>query len=153
MERAIKRKPLCKCGNPIRSAGQGDCLACHAASMRRARAKKPMTSGQRRKASTRAGSRMLVKRGTIKRLPCFKCGAETVERHHVDYSNPRAFYWLCRTCRRKVRLSGEKLPKLNVPRPRHYRKRKPILFMEPAPCGEGMRQSAGERLQEDSPAF
>ena len=36
-----------------------------------------------------------IKKGTIKKMHCFTCGAEKTEAHHPDYSRPFDVVWLC----------------------------------------------------------
>jgi hypothetical protein len=117
-----KSSTLCRCGNPRRSPGQADCAACHAAYLKRWRKKHPMPARQKKRANIRRVSGMLVKRGKIKPGPCFKCGGEATERHHPNYKNPRAFYWLCAPCHRAIHATGEKLPALRAPAMRPYNK-------------------------------
>lgn len=88
-----------RCHGPNDRPGQRYCRACHAAYMR---ANRPMHRDlppeQRKRANTRAYSRVLEQRGQLKRKPCRKCGANHAERHHPDYSNPRLVDWLCTPC-------------------------------------------------------
>ncbi len=37
-----------------------------------------------------------VRKGTIKRLPCEKCGKTPSDGHHEDYEKPLEVKWLCR---------------------------------------------------------
>lgn len=53
---------------------------------------------QRKRANTRAYSKVLVKRGTLLKEPCSVCGSPESQMHHPDYSNPRLVEWLCRPC-------------------------------------------------------
>jgi hypothetical protein len=36
-----------------------------------------------------------VKIGALKREPCFICGQEKTQGHHVDYDEPLSVVWLC----------------------------------------------------------
>lgn len=36
-----------------------------------------------------------VRDGKLQKEPCFMCGAEKVEAHHPDYSQPLTVIWLC----------------------------------------------------------
>jgi len=88
-----------KCGGDLgdRYGKQRYCKACHAANMRATRPKHSELSPEaRKKANTRAYSRMLVLSGVIKKTPCVVCGDEKSERHHPDYDKPREVIWLCR---------------------------------------------------------
>jgi hypothetical protein len=38
-----------------------------------------------------------VNRGVLVKQPCEVCGAEKVDAHHEDYTQPLAVRWLCRT--------------------------------------------------------
>ena len=98
-------KKLCsKCDGPLESQRIGKqryCLSCHAAYMRENRPKHSELSPlQRLKANCRAYTRVLLKRGKIKREPC-ECGAPGEEMHHEDYTNPRKIKWMCRPCHLK----------------------------------------------------
>jgi hypothetical protein len=77
---------------------QSKCEKCHAAYMAEWRKTHPLEGDSLKKARTRSYTKMLVKRGTIKRAPCQKCGEVNSEVHHPDYSNPRLVEWLCRPC-------------------------------------------------------
>lgn len=52
------------------------------------------------KATTRAYSKVLVRRGKLVKDPCAHCGAPEVEMHHPDYANPWLVIWLCHICHR-----------------------------------------------------
>ena len=45
--------------------------------------------------------RRAIQDGSLVRKPCETCGAEKVEAHHDDYSQPLAVRWLCRTHHRR----------------------------------------------------
>lgn len=36
-----------------------------------------------------------LRKGTLKKSPCARCGSEKVEGHHPDYSHPLEVVWLC----------------------------------------------------------
>lgn len=38
----------------------------------------------------------MVKNGTLKKMPCVKCGEEKSFAHHDDYSKPMEVTWVCR---------------------------------------------------------
>jgi len=93
---------VCKCGSPVRSAGQRNCLACHAAYMRQHRPKySELEPVAKKKAHTRAYAHTYLYRGHLKRQPCEDCGAEKAEMHHEDYDKPLQVRWKCRTCHLK----------------------------------------------------
>jgi hypothetical protein len=83
------------CGKPRYRAGQRLCNDCHAAYMREWRKTHKPSEEQRRKAITRAYTKVLIKRGHLARGPCAACGIEPAQAHHPDYSNPRLVVWLC----------------------------------------------------------
>lgn len=70
------------------------CLKCHALNMRLWRASHPLTPSQRLKDNARSYANVYLKRGKLKRLPCW-CGARA-EMHHPDYHRPLLVEWLCR---------------------------------------------------------
>lgn len=39
-----------------------------------------------------------VKKGTLIKQPCCKCGNEKAEAHHEDYNKPLEIIWLCKQC-------------------------------------------------------
>lgn len=39
-----------------------------------------------------------IANGSLKRLPCVKCGARDSEAHHEDYNLPLDVVWLCKGC-------------------------------------------------------
>lgn len=45
-----------------------------------------------------------VRRGKLKKLPCFVCGKTQVEGHHPDYSRPVDVIWLCVKHHKEVHL-------------------------------------------------
>jgi len=57
---------------------------------------------ERRKASCRAYTRVLIRRGHLIRKPCETCGIEPAQAHHPDYSNPRLVVWLCEDHHRQL---------------------------------------------------
>jgi len=44
-----------------------------------------------------------VKRGVIKRQPCYVCGSENSMAHHPDYSKPLSVKWVCAICHYRER--------------------------------------------------
>jgi hypothetical protein len=50
------------------------------------------------KEKARRETKNALKRGTIKKNPCGKCGNTKVEAHHGDYRQPLKVIWLCRYC-------------------------------------------------------
>lgn len=98
-------KPTCsKCEKPLGPTRIGKyryCNLCHAANMRAKRPKhSELTNEEKKKLNCRSHTKMLLRRGTIVKLPC-KCGSVKVEAHHTDYNNPRLVTWLCRPCHMK----------------------------------------------------
>lgn len=60
------------------------------ASARRMREKWPQ------KYRARAAVARALKKGTIQRQPCEKCGRLDVQAHHDDYDKPLEIRWLCK---------------------------------------------------------
>lgn len=52
------------------------------------------------KAHVAAGN--AIRDGRLIREPCFMCGTEKVEAHHVDYSKPLDVIWLCPMCHKRI---------------------------------------------------
>ena len=50
------------------------------------------------KARTRFQSYVLATTGIVPRKPCRDCGAEKVQIHHEDYTDPLNITWLCQKC-------------------------------------------------------
>lgn len=76
---------------------QSKCADCHAAYMRKNRVNYcDLNPEQKKKSLCRSKTKMLVKRGTLKKQPCEVCGSESVEAHHDDYDDPRNVRWLCK---------------------------------------------------------
>ena len=77
---------------------------------------------QRRRATCRAYTNVLVKRGVLTRGPCEACGTtERVEAHHDDYSKPRLVRWLCIACHRAHHRAIENRETPRPPDDRVYR--------------------------------
>ena len=98
-QKGVISRQCSKCGGDLgdRYGKQRYCKSCHAAYMRATRPKhSDLPDHQRKKANTRAYSKVLVKRGEIKKMPCEVCGSKNSERHHDDYDNPRDVRWFCR---------------------------------------------------------
>jgi hypothetical protein len=86
---------FCKCGEIARE-GQRNCLACHAAAMRKHRRIRGISDVQRPKADARSHAGVYKRRGLIEIQPCMLCGDADSEMHHPDYSKPKQVLWLCR---------------------------------------------------------
>lgn len=98
---AGKRKKSCsKCGNEIEKSRHGKqryCKSCHAEYMRLHRPKhRDLPDHRRVKANARSYANVYIKRGTLKKMPCEKCGEPKSQMHHDDYSKPLDVRWFCR---------------------------------------------------------
>src|SRR3990167_7920051 len=91
------RKTTCRCGNPVRS-GARNCLACHAAAMRKFRHSHPLTPEQRHKDNCRSYAGVYLRRGILELKPCEDCGSTESQMHHDDYDKPLEVRWKCRPC-------------------------------------------------------
>jgi hypothetical protein len=54
-----------------------------------------LTDEQRRRASCRSYTNVLIRRGVLTPQPCEACGAAEVQPHHDDYTKPWTVRWLC----------------------------------------------------------
>lgn len=52
-----------------------------------------------------------IRKGTIKRLPCFVCGSDDSHGHHPDYSTPLDVIWLCADHHKQAHAIGKKITK------------------------------------------
>jgi ribosomal protein S27AE len=50
------------------------------------------------KARARKAVSDAVRRGSLVKEPCERCGAATAEAHHADYAQPLKVRWLCKPC-------------------------------------------------------
>lgn len=102
MPRKGIRSNLCsKCNKIKETANKRYCKSCFNAYMKAWRKAHPMNDFQRAKAITRSKTKVYVKRGKIKKLPCNVCGtAEQVQAHHHDYNDFKNVEWLCVKCHR-----------------------------------------------------
>ena len=73
-------------------------------------------------ARLRQKTRLLVKNGLLKKLPCEVCGELEVEAHHYDKRSATAVKWLCR----KHHLEAHKLMKNK--RGKRIKKRNAYVF-------------------------
>lgn len=86
-----------ECGLNPRQGRHRKCRQCLNAKMRawrQAGREKPDWVSETR-ASVRAHSKMLLRRGKLTREPCLVCKAPA-EMHHPDYGLPDLVIWLCR---------------------------------------------------------
>lgn len=74
------------------------CLPCKAAYAREWRKTHPLKGSAKVKDRVRSYANAYQKRGKLVPQPCQKCGANKVEKHHPDYSQPLKVEWLCRPC-------------------------------------------------------
>ncbi len=96
------RNELCsRCDRP-RSPSHCYCRRCKAAYMRTWRLTHPFNEDQRVKANCRAYTNTLQARGMLPKGPCEQCGNPTAQNHHPDYSDPRTFNRLCKSCHRRL---------------------------------------------------
>lgn len=49
-----------------------------------------------------------VKLGKIEKTPCFVCGVEITEAHHVDYDSPLDVVWLCPCCHKQTHAAHKR---------------------------------------------
>jgi len=62
----------------------------------------PLNEFQRAKAITRSKTKVYVRRGKIKKQPCFVCKTEeNVQAHHPNYNDFKNVEWLCVRCHRE----------------------------------------------------
>jgi len=101
----------CPCGAPL-TAKRRTCQKCHAAYMRKWRARRPMTEEQKTKDRCRSYAGVYKRRGKLIQEPCFKCGSEESQMHHPDYTKPLEVVWLCRPCHLKTHAQEGKTPDL-----------------------------------------
>ena len=87
-----------KCNDDLgdRYGKQRYCKKCHAEWMRKFRPKhRELKDGARKKANARSYANVYLKRGIIKKQPCYICGSPA-QMHHEDYSKPLEIIWICR---------------------------------------------------------
>lgn len=87
---------ICKCGNPVRAAGQRYCTSCHAEYMRKWRKTHRLEGEALKKSNARSYANTYLRRGLLKKEPCIECGSPDSEMHHEDYNKPLEVIWLCR---------------------------------------------------------
>ena len=87
-----------KCGSGFEYArSYAYCNPCKAAYMRDWRKTHKLQGEARRKAICRSYSKVLIRRGKIRRQPCEVLGCTNKPQvHHDDYTNPRNVRWLCK---------------------------------------------------------
>ena len=89
------------CGQPD-CPGRRACRACKNIYSRATRIKhRDLPEAQRLKANCRAATKMLVRRGLLKKGSCEDCqGTTAIQSHHDDYTKPWQVRWKCRSCHR-----------------------------------------------------
>lgn len=102
MRRIGLRTKFCsKCGVEKEIASKRYCRVCANAHMREWRKTHPMDEFQKAKANTRSKTKVYVKRGKIKKLPCMICRTtDNVQAHHADYNDFKNVEWMCAPCHR-----------------------------------------------------
>lgn len=104
-----KPKSKCKCGKPSRSPNQRYCKVHHAAYVKRWRLSHPLTGEAQKRSNLRSYTRVLLKRGHLRREPCW-CG-KRAQIVHLNWKDPRAIAWVCRSHRLAKNLGeGRKWP-------------------------------------------
>jgi hypothetical protein len=82
------------------------CRLCHNARMREwHKHRKSVPKRDSEKDTCRNKSKMIALRLKVPKQPCSLCGHDglerRIERHHVDYSKPWIWIWLCSLCHRR----------------------------------------------------
>ena len=99
------------CQNTRRNGKQRYCKPCHAAWMRlKRKAHSNFTPFEAMKERARQTARNARRDGKLIPEPC-KCGCETVEMHHPDYTKPLEIMWLCRYCHLELHRIERELAK------------------------------------------
>lgn len=99
--KGIRSKYCSRCPRVKEVASKRYCRECANAYNREWRKTHSLTEFQRAKANTRSKTKVYVRRGKIKKLPCNICGAtEKVQAHHHDYNDFKNVEWLCFSCHR-----------------------------------------------------
>lgn len=145
---AIRRDGICpRCGWRKRQKGQGYCKPCKKAYVDAHRPKwRDLTPEQKRKAKCRAYSRMLEKRGVLKRRPC-ACGSTRVQRHHFDYDDPYTVEYQCLTCHRRWHQTAETDTGVQTAAARRLLKSEGISNPTPAEIVDAKRRIGRERVR------
>ena len=66
------------------------------------------TSPKNFKSNARAYANCYLRRGKIKKEPCFKCGDVKSQMHHADYNKPLDVIWACRKCHMEIHKIRQK---------------------------------------------
>lgn len=88
-----------RCRERPKQARHDYCRPCaneYARAYRAAGREKPLDAEARKRHNARKMVAMRVRRGTLLRGPCERCGDAAVEAHHDDYDRPAEVRWLCR---------------------------------------------------------
>ena len=64
--------------------------------MKRWRKYNPLTEDQKKKDICRSYAGVYLRRGKIKKHPCFICGDKNSQMHHDNYNKPLEIIWFCR---------------------------------------------------------
>src|SRR5437762_987910 len=99
---------LCaRCGLPKEKSEQKSyCRQCHNLKAREYRAasggRSALPLDERLRNNCRSYTKVCQKRGQLPKGPCFLCGSQEAQNHHLDYRAPHLVVRLCQQCHRLV---------------------------------------------------